>query len=103
MTRDEWVDDVIRHWKSGDMLQVRGKGVGLGWCDIECDDPILFKPMLQNYEYRIKPRMVRWAVELVDNQDDTIFHHIARAMKHGEAQFAHDEIEAIRNAKPLKE
>jgi len=109
MTRYRWVDEVVKPWKQGDELQVRGKDCQkLKWCDIDCTDPIFFAVMLREYDYRIKPRVVKYVVEYAENISPHLFEEVAKAMEsvvlgREELNFSKDFIEAIRNAKPLKE
>jgi len=96
MTRDEWLAEVVRPWRAGDIVQFRHDDAS--WSDCFIDrDPMGIVPV-SGGEYRIKPRTVKWVVEL-----PTLalfdFKSLAKSMVHCSAEF----IYAIRQAKPLEE
>jgi len=108
MQRDEWVDEVVRPWKNGDELQVRGnKCQELKWCDIDCTDPIYFGVMLRKFEYRIKPRVVKYLIETEHYPGACDFGFVADAMVNAKETmglgFPPPFIQAMRDAKRVDE
>jgi len=108
MTRDELVEEVYRKYKPGDTIQYRPLG-GREWTDDYTGsiDPIRTAFVIDHYEYRLKPKTIIYAVEVEHHVGAHDFPEVANVML--AAKDAHSIgfptsfIQAIRNAKPLKE
>ena len=104
MTRDKWIDEVLKPWKKGTVVQKRDLYKSESpWEDIYpiCDDLLGFRPLLGNTEYRIEPRTVTWTFEIPEKENFSEGHllGIANSLENMWPLFSH----AIRNAKPLPE
>ena len=105
MTREELLDQVIRPWKEGVALEFRTAGLKEGvknpWRDAGFSgDPISCPLDLERYEYRLKPRMVRYVIEVNEASLIYGFNAVANDIRNNTA-IHRDIVEAIRNAKPM--
>jgi len=101
MTRDEWIDNVLKPWKQGDCLQACEDQHN--WQEVVCGEPVMFNPYWERYEYRIKPRVKQVVIDVPENFNLILFLQLADVMKGKlESEFSPSFIEAIRNAKPLE-
>ena len=109
MTREELIAEVYLKWKPGDVLEYRWHSDHMLYADgkwfVEpnIDDPINHKTDLSCRNYRIKPRTVKYVIEVSENCKADSFNVLAGQLagSHGGVTWSDDFIEAIRNAKPL--
>ena len=110
MTRDELIDQVIRPYKEGDIIQYRDTNMPYGWDDKKCgpEDPLDMKFSLSHCEYRIKPRTITWTMDLPAEIGPSFFADLAQQVWRCDPSglsklYPSDTLDAIRNAKPLPE
>ena len=102
MTRGKWVDEVVKPWKKGDITQKMFPGGIDGWKDYSEHDPVQQCPDFEaGYTYRIKPRTVKWVIELPESDKDisSFFDLVGDRLAH--TGYNIEYVNAIRNAKLL--
>jgi len=104
MKRDKWIDEILKPWKPGDVLQYR-YGDDKDWqdCGDYREDPVSRDPDLSGCEYRIKPKpqTVRLVIECLDQSSADTFLHIVKIFR--PEAWGTMIIEEIRAAKQLPE
>ena len=105
MTRGELLQDVIDPWKPGRITQMKRNNIpNNNWSDRPSCDPINLSYDLCQYEYRIKPRVVKYLIETEHYPSQFDFPAVADCMeKVSEGCFPPSFIEAVRNAKRVDE
>jgi len=106
MTRNDWIENVLKPWKEGEIVQYKKIGTDDEWSEYGISpnpDPLYASRFdLSYYEYRLKPHTVKYVFEFPEPEvKQGQFENMARALEYQAiySGFA----DAIRNAKPMEE
>jgi len=110
MTRLEWINEILLLWKPGNIVQFMPEHVGK-WGDCNAPgadfDPMSgFTPDLAHGKFRIKPRTVKYIVEIPEDSESFYFSNLVLYMENKRRECSYEDqnfIDPIRNAKKLDE
>jgi len=107
MTETEWIDEVLRPWKKGDVLEYQWDrehmlyAEGKWHVEIILDHPVHHNPSLHCRDYRIKPRVTRWVIECESEVSPDTFKRVAQDLDDTD-EWTACFIDAFRNAKLME-